>query len=302
MVKIMRADKTASAGITRFLNTDTNPATTLLASESPQATALLSACQPANVSAERQDDLPAIDYHAREALSASGITKLLRSPAHYHIWRTTPRTQTAAMAFGTIVHALVLEPHRAPPVAIAPACERRSKADRATWAAFEANLNGRVPLKQDEFDRAQRVRDAVWANGGARLLLDGIASEVSIFWHDHEFDIACKARLDALRTDLGVIDLKTTADAAPDAFARSVAHYAYHAQAAHYWRAVEHAQHASPPFFAWIAIETEPPFGSRCYVIETNALRLGRDLADRAASRLCRGAAPGRMARLYRID
>ncbi|WP_244829199.1 PD-(D/E)XK nuclease-like domain-containing protein [Caballeronia sp. TF1N1] len=253
-------------------------------SHDPSAPASAHANVSANMLAGRYDDLTAVDYHARDALSASGISKLLRSPAHYHVWRKAPHTQTAAMAFGTVVHALVLEPHREPPVSIAPACDRRSSADKAIWADFEANLKGRVPLKQEEFNRAQRVRDAVWANAGARLLLDDIASEVSLFWTDDQFDIPCKARVDAVRADHGVVDLKTTSDAAPTAFARSVAHLNYHAQAAHYWRAVEHTLHASPPFFAWIAIETDPPFGLRCYVIDSQVLRLGGDLADRAAS------------------
>lgn len=233
--------------------------------------------------ARRLDDLPAIDYYAQEAFSASGISKLLRSPAHYHVWRTAPRPPTTGMAFGTVVHALVLEPDREPPMAIAPACERRSNADKAIWAEFEANLNGRVPLKQEEFDRAQRVRDAVYANAGARLLLDNIATEVSIFWHDEAFDIPCKARLDALRADFGVVDLKTTTDATPDAFSRSMAHFCYHAQAAHYRNAVLHAQHASPPFFAWIAVETKAPFGCCCYEIDSDALKAGRDLVHAAA-------------------
>jgi hypothetical protein len=237
----------------------------------------------ANRSACRQDDLPAIDYLAYEAMSASSVSKLLRSAAHYQTWRTTSSTPTDAMTFGTVVHALVLEPHRKPPVAIAPTCERRSNADKAIWAEFESNLNGRVPLKQDEFDRAQRVRDAVWANTGAQMLLDDMVSEVSIFWHDDVFDIPCKARLDALRTDLGIVDLKTTVDASPDAFARSVARFHYHAQAAHYCYAVEHAQHALPPFFAWIAVETEPPLGCCCYEIDSDALSAGRDLVRAAA-------------------
>ena len=244
--------------------------------------------------AGRFDGLAAADYHAYEALSASGIPKLLRSAAHYQIWRTAPRMPTPAMNFGSTLHALVLEPHRTPPVAIAPDCERRSNADKATWAAFEATLDGRIPMKQEEFDRAQRVRDAVWANAGARLLLDGIAAEVSVFWDDAEFDIPCKARIDALRTDLGVVDLKSTTDATPDAFARSVVHFFYHGQAGHYWRAVEHVLDASPPFFAWIAIETDPPFGTRCYVIESNALHLGLELADRAAAIYARALHEGR--------
>ncbi len=232
----------------------------------------------------RFDHLPAACYHAYEALSASGVSKLLHSPAHYQVWRGEPHAQTPQMAFGTVVHALILEPDTAPPVAITPGVPKRSAADRATWAEFEAGLNGRVPLSQDDYDLARRVRDAVYGNAGARLLLDGIIAEVSLFWHDGEHDIPCKARIDALRPDGGIVDLKTTGDATPAGFARSVVKWFYCSQAAHYWNASEHVLDTSPPYFAWIAIETVPPFGSRCYVIETNALLLGRDLLERAAT------------------
>lgn len=244
--------------------------------------------------AGRNDHLPAMAYHTIEALNASAVPHLLRSAAHFHTWRNTPFAQTPEMAFGEVVHALVLEPERDPPVAIAPDCERRSIADKATWAEFEATLNGRVPLKQSDFDRAQRVRDAVYAHPAAQQLLTGISSEVSLFWYDDEHDIACKARLDALRADGGVIDMKTTRNAGADEFARSVAHFCYHAQAAHYGSGCEHVLNASPAFYVWIAVETEPPFGCCCYEIDTDAQRAGLDLVHAAAEVYAQALREGR--------
>ena len=52
------------------------------------------------------------DYFDIEALSASGAKLMLKSPAHYRYWKDNPKDPTPAMTFGTIVHALVLEPHR----------------------------------------------------------------------------------------------------------------------------------------------------------------------------------------------
>lgn len=233
--------------------------------------------------AGRYDDFPSESYYALEALSASGMVRLLRSAAHYREWRDHPTPPTPAMQFGTVVHALVLEPDREI-VAIAPDVERRSNADKAIWAAFEAELNGRIGMKQADFDRAQRVRDAVFANASARALLDASGhSEVTLLWHDDALDIRNKARIDRLRDDGGIVDLKTTSDVTPVAFARKAANGQLYVQAAHYTCGYEQVQGASPPFFAWIAVETEAPYGVRSYSADKEELGIGRVLTDRAA-------------------
>jgi hypothetical protein len=231
----------------------------------------------------RYDDFPGERYYALEALSASGMVKLLRSPAHYRQWRDNPNPATPAMQFGTVVHGLVLEPER-DIAAIAPDVERRSNADKAKWAEFEAQLGERVAIKQADFDRAQRVRDAVFAHAGARALLDTDGhSEVTLLWRDEEHGTDNKARIDRLRDDGVIIDLKTTSDVTPDAFARKAANGLLYVQAAHYLQASAQVLNTPQPYFAWIAVETEPPFGVRCYSAQEEGLCLGRDWADRAA-------------------
>ncbi|WP_244827653.1 PD-(D/E)XK nuclease-like domain-containing protein [Caballeronia sp. TF1N1] len=231
----------------------------------------------------RYDDFPSERYYALEALSASGIAKLLRSAAHYRAWRDTPSPATPAMQFGTVVHGLVLEPER-DIVALAPTVERRSNADKATWAAFEAQLDGRIAMKQADFDRARRVRDAVFAHAGARTLLDASGqSEVTLLWHDDEQDTLNKARIDRLRDDGGIVDLKTTSDVTPAVFARKAANGQLYVQAAHYREGCARVLNAPSPFFAWVAVETDPPYGVRCYSTDDAGLTLGRKLAEQAA-------------------
>ena len=52
------------------------------------------------------------NYFKLEALSASGAKLLARSPAHYKAAMEMSRTPTPAQIFGTVVHSMVLEPHK----------------------------------------------------------------------------------------------------------------------------------------------------------------------------------------------
>jgi len=81
--------------------------------------------------------------------------------------------------------------------------------------------------------------------------------------------VGCKALLDAHGTD-GVewiiVDLKTTDDASPDAFARKVANYDYDFQAAYYSAILAQTEQIEvPPFWFWIAVEKTAPYTSVVY-------------------------------------
>ena len=56
--------------------------------------------------------LPFADYLAIDALSASGMKRLLQSPLHYQADRLVARKPSAAMNFGIAAHLLTLEPDR----------------------------------------------------------------------------------------------------------------------------------------------------------------------------------------------
>lgn len=234
------------------------------------------------------DSMPATQYHAVEALSASGAKKILRSPAHYKLERDQPSEPTPAMRFGSAVHAAVLEPESfEAEVMRSPKFDRRTKEGKAAAEEFEAQAVGRLVLSGDDFDRCLRVRDAVLAHPAAQRLLSGTVRELSLFWTDAKFDVPCKGRFDAYGRDShrGLVDLKTTQDASPDAFGRTIANFLYHLQAAFYFSGAEHVIGKTPAFFAFIAVETEPPHAVACYVLDNAHLLAGARLAEEALSR-----------------
>jgi exodeoxyribonuclease VIII len=78
-------------------------------------------------------------------------------------------------------------------------------------------------------------------------------------------------------TERGVIvDLKTTRDASPDGFAKSVAQYRYHVQAAFYSDGYRAAFGEAPRGFVFIAVETEPPYLVAVYVASETMAQRGR--------------------------
>lgn len=254
--------------------------------------------------------MPPDEYRAIEALSSTGAKKLLRSAAHYMVERTAPAEPTPAMQFGTAVHCAILEPERldAEVVAVpddAPTkptkAQREAKSPSAAtvqsvqwWRDFAARASGRIVLSQDQFDTVRRIADAVHAHPGARRLLEGGRPELSLLWRDARYGVQCKARFDYHRADGGIVDLKTADDASPDGFARASASLEYALSAAFYWNAAEHVLDASPPFFAWVAVEKEEPFGVACYVCEPNALRVGMRKVEAALKRYSECVQSGR--------
>jgi hypothetical protein len=237
--------------------------------------------------------MPAEQYHKSEALSASGGRKLRQSPLHYKLMRDTPNEPTAAMEFGTVVHAGVLEPDAPACYAVAPKIDTRTTAGKADWGAFAQANAGRIILSQADADRALACIAAVRAHPGASRLLAGAKTEVSLFWEDAKYKVPCKCRWDGLNRG-GGFDLKTTQDASPDAFARTIASYEYHAAAAHYISGAEHVLNESPRFFAFIAVESEPPHAVACYALPSNAILAGQHLVAIALERYAEALVSGK--------
>ena len=237
--------------------------------------------------------MPAAEYHATEAMSSGGARKILQSPAHYRLMRDTPNEPTPAMEFGTAVHAGVLEPARyGELVAVGPNVGTRTK----VWTEFVAAHPGVVCLTPDDADRAARCIAAVRAHPAAARLLFDAQVELSVFWHDGQYGVPCKARFDIFNLG-GMADLKTTGNASVEAFARTCVEYLYHVQAWHYWSGAEHVLDASPEFFAFIIVEKDPPHGVAVRTLGRASLMKGARLLDEALARyrdaLATGTWPG---------
>ena len=223
------------------------------------------------------DTLSNFDYHADHSISKSGLDLMARSPAHYKY--SAPREATRAMEIGTAIHTAVLEPHRFQDEYIIIDTE-----DRRTSVYKECvKVHGseRV-LTSKENDKVVGMKEAVLANIHAQRLLTDSDSrkELSVFTKDPETGVMVKCRFDLIVGNKS-LDVKKTQDARPEAFAKSVAQYRYHVQAAFYsdvwfWETGEKLE-----AFGFLAVEEEAPHGTAIYVLDDDALDYGRRLYRR---------------------
>lgn len=240
-------------------------------------------------------DMPAHDYHRLPRASKSGLDKIARSPAHYKC--RDFKEPSKAMRIGTALHSLVLEgaaplvmPEFPKPkfsgkgsTALRRAWEEEHGSKKEDWLAAHADA---LIVSEDEAADVHGMAASIAMHpiaGAAFARRDG-RSEVSALWTCPDTGIECKSRFDWLLPS-AIVDLKTTADASQDAFARSVASYRYHVQDAFYSQAaalcglpVEH--------FLFVTIETAPPYAVAIYQLDDEARDIGRRLYLRDLRRL----------------
>lgn len=171
-------------------------------------------------------DIPNEVYHADEAVSASGIKRLLSCPKDY--WALSPLNKgykqqktTSALAKGTAFHTLLLEP---------AAFESRIKVK-------EGVQSSRVPGYVGEGELAgmkAAVAEIHAMPNVSQLFTDGEA-EVTMVWVDRETGIRCRCRHDYFRQKHGMtVDYKTISDISEREIDRQIVKYGYYIQAAFY--------------------------------------------------------------------
>ncbi len=246
------------------------------------------------------ENVPSATYHAWDAVSSSRLGWLRRSPAHLMAYIAQPPEDTAAQVIGRAVHTAILEPEQfASTFAVAEQCSAIKKDnDRCTntgtlyhlkrgWVCgIPAHCRGaadefdasRVSISPEQWATCVGTRAAAYAHMSASLLLNEPGrAELSVVWIDSETGLTCKARLDRHIPDLGpgiVADLKSTENASPRAFARSIDDYGYHIQAAHYLTGAQ-AAGLRAGSFVHIAFEKKPPYAVATYRIIREVLDVG---------------------------
>jgi exodeoxyribonuclease VIII len=190
---------------------------------------------------------------------------------------------TPAMRIGSAVHTHVLELHKwDAEYTVAPdGLDRRTKAGKEAWAAFEAEANGRTVLSREDADLVMHMGRAVLGHPAAALLL-GMAGEAETthMWTEPTTGLQCKCRPDWISEDGGiVVDLKTTEDASPREFRRSIAKWRYHVQAGWYMAGIEAAYGKRPSGFIFIAVEKKPPFAVGVYAADEQMIERGYETA-----------------------
>ena len=207
---------------------------------------------------------PAIDeqeYHRLPGLSSTGIKRMLQAPAVYR-WHTDhPQPHRKQFDVGHAVHAKVLGVGL--PVAVVPPELLGANGSASTKAAREwiadARAEGLIVLKQEEVDEVNDMAEAVLTHEDAGPLLTGAQPEVSLLWDDEETGHRMRGRIDYVRHERLLVDLKTAASASPATWGQISARLGYDTQKIHYstgW----HDLTGTWPRFVNVVVTKERPF------------------------------------------
>lgn len=229
-------------------------------------------------------DMTNADYHATSAVSNSVLSSIARSPAHCYALHIAddrkPMQTTPAFFAGTLAHCAILEPaalldrYMLKPEGL----DMRTKEGKAWKAALPAGV---LTIDADEYATALAQRDAVHGVPELAELLGAGVAEVSAFWRDDETGLQCKCRPDWVHTlsdgRVILVDVKTTTDASPQQFSRTVWRYGYHRQAAWYSAGYARAAGVEVAGFVFAAVTNARPFIAAAHTLDDDYLRIGQD-------------------------
>lgn len=240
-------------------------------------------------------------YYSLDAsthVSNSELNVFDSSPRAYErrfITRVDPAPEpSAAMKFGTLFSDIATgrapEIVEIPRIALASDGSRRGKA----WAQFVEDNPGKLLLNAEEVRRIAEMLASLRSHAmAARLFMDAPGEvELAIRWECDKTGLKRRAKLDKLLGNC-ILDLKTTRDASPKAFASAIYEYRYMRQAVYYQDAVEALTGERMPF-AFVVIETEPPYDCAVYDLSPEFEDLGRWSLDRLLARFAECNATGK--------
>jgi hypothetical protein len=169
------------------------------------------------------------------------------------------------MKLGSLTHCAVLEPDElSSRYGIAP--DRRTNAGKAVAAEMETA--GIEAVTASEMEQAMAMAGSVRSHQAAAALLRDGKAEQSFWWDDTPTGLRCKCRPDWY-TGNTIVDLKTTTDASPKGFARSVAQWRYAIQQNHYLAGTFAER------FVFIAVEKTYPYAVGVYELDEAAALYG---------------------------
>jgi exodeoxyribonuclease VIII len=152
---------------------------------------------------------------------------------------------------------------------------------RAEAQIWNERHTDKLIIKGEEATALDGILNSLRKHKTASELLHKGHAEESFFWQDPVTGLVCKCRPD-LWKDGVLVDVKTTINASPHEFSRTIANMMYHFQAAYYLDGVSAV--LGEPFreFVIIAIEKEPPYAVATYRLDEATIDAGRMLYRKA--------------------
>ena len=229
--------------------------------------------------------LDAQTYHSSPGVSQSRL-KTFVEPGGPALYRANIRKDTSALKFGGILHTATLEPHLLDHQYAPTDLDRIGT---KAWEEAERRAGGRILVKRPDWERAQRMRDAVLSHPTARQFFTAETEiETSMFWIDPDTGLLCRGRADILRRDWRVMgDIKSCVDASQMGFENSITEWGYDWQDAFYRRGYSQATGGQEiDTFVFLAIEKDFPHLIGVYDIDPDTITAAAVDIDRALGEL----------------
>lgn len=207
-------------------------------------------------------DLPAVDYQSdREALSCSMLKPLLISPAHFQEYLLKHHASTKAMDFGSLVHAILLQPHLVgTDFALYPGVADKRVAE---YKAFEDANPTRMVVDEPTFSKARHLAEKIlYRRVNGRYFGDFLREgkpEATIYVREPTTGLLLRVRIDLYHPEV-TFDLKTTRHSQIRPFLRDGVDKDYDLQAFMYSlvRSLFEGTETPKPF-VFVAAESEAP-------------------------------------------
>ena len=222
------------------------------------------------------------EYHGHAAFSKSDLDAARKSGRHLLDKKNgPPRPSTAAFDIGTALHAAALPGESFDSVAVRMPVGLKKTTKEGK--AFVAENRGKILLNSTDAYCLDQMMLSLLEHPVSSGLIKGELpgkSEQSFFATEPETGLEVKCRPDFMLNDGSlIIDLKTTTDASPKGFQKSLVNFRYYVQAAWYLDVVELATGKRPACFLFVAVEKQRPFSTGVYVADEEMIKIGREHA-----------------------
>lgn len=231
--------------------------------------------------------VPAEQYFELKRMSSSALKEIAqRSPRHYYAkYELGKRADaTPEQEFGTLVHTCLLESETfLNNYRVKPKFDRRTTKGKEAEQLWLSDVPPDcVVVEEGRHEELLGMVESLRSHKLAmELLKDGMPEATGLFT-EPTTKVECKARLDFLRNDAMIVDIKTTKDARASKFSRDIWEYGYHIQAAFYCLAASEILGRTIDTFAWIAMEKTPPYEIVVWTASLALLDKGKEQYEEA--------------------
>lgn len=229
--------------------------------------------------------LPHHIYRKAPGINISSLKLMAKSPKTYKHGLDNPKETTAAMIFGTVVHAMLLEPETVSSMVVTRPDKWDSwrTNDSKAWKS-EREAEGKLVVSSETFEEMTNCAAAVKTDPKAAWILQRAEKEVSIFKRHERTGLLLKGRIDLpfsdLQENIAIADIKKVPSVKRSLFQRAIGEHLHHASLAYYSDLIG----ASSGYL--IAVEEQAPHEMDIFKLAPASLQRGRDLYESLLDKL----------------